>query len=207
RQSARRGRGEPFALRAERLARKCREVVGGEDQEDRCADVSGGFEKTLAQLGILSPGDGGRGETHRGPQTTILRGGEERELSAEGVAHDGETALLDVGPRLQVGDTREDVVEVIGGQELELEVIARLFPLRLSLAGQHVAEERALARRQTVSSPEEIEEQIAVPGELRTHVERRRRGGGTRGVGDENCRKRARAGGLPQESGQAEFPA
>jgi len=137
---------EPLELLAQSAAWSCAVIVLGLDQHNRSRCLSDGSQQSLAQFGRTIPRSGGSTEGNRSANCPIPFGGEERELAAKRMSRDSDPVRINSGHSFQKRQRREHILEVIGGHQIELQVLARFFAPRSLFALQNILDEGSLAR-------------------------------------------------------------
>jgi hypothetical protein len=156
---------EPRHLGGQRLPRRDGVVVRGVDEEYRRRDAADGREEPRAQLRRAPPAVGCAGEIDDRPEGGVALGHEQGEGPSERVSGDRDAARVDLGERTQEREPGEGVTQLIGLQQMRLDLVAPLVPMCRKLLVQRVAAVGAPVGRESGPAPEEEDEDVTMSGE------------------------------------------
>src|SRR5262249_21588336 len=118
------------------------------NEHDRRAYSIDGPEKSRAQSWRLPPTRGRRPEGDHGADARVFLCGDERERTAEGVAHDRNALRIDIRPRAQEREARQHFIELLMLEQIELHATPSCHTIVGHCARHQVTVGRALSARE-----------------------------------------------------------
>jgi len=130
-------------LFCESMTDSCVVIVGAMNQHDVGVSVTDSGEQTVTEFGRVRPGICGRAESDRSADAGITFGCQQREWSAERMSNDSNGFGIDARRCLEERQRGHNIIELLGGQQNELQMLPRALPVCRFLALQDFLDEKA----------------------------------------------------------------
>src|SRR5438034_2837653 len=147
---------------SQRAARSRTEIVLSMGEHDGSIGAMNGAELSLAQFRRAFPRTRSPSEGHRCAYCLITFGHKQCELSPKRMAGDSDSVRIDPWLCFQQSQRCHHIIELVGCQQHELQVLTGFLSFRFLLATQDILHEWCLAGGRTMTSPKRIEKRVAV---------------------------------------------